>query len=110
MGAAWLAYLTVRRVTGLILGGALAAGLYALNPVVLYSFAARGHFDALHLFFLCAALLAYEKQRWKTMFLFFGLAAGIKYVALVAIPFFLRADDRSFSWLWGNEKGAAPDR
>ena len=33
IGAAWLAYLTVRRVTGLALGGVLAAGLYAFNPL-----------------------------------------------------------------------------
>lgn len=34
VGAAWLAYLTVRRVTGSVGGGLLAAGLYALNPLV----------------------------------------------------------------------------
>ena len=34
VGAAWLAYLTVRRVTSSILGGTLAAALYTLNPMV----------------------------------------------------------------------------
>jgi hypothetical protein len=34
VGAAFLAYLTVRRVMGLIIGGVLAAGLFALNLVV----------------------------------------------------------------------------
>jgi hypothetical protein len=34
VGAAWLAYLTIRRVTRSILGATLAAALYALNPMV----------------------------------------------------------------------------
>jgi hypothetical protein len=34
VGAAWLAYVIVRRVMGSSLGGLLAAGLYVLNPVV----------------------------------------------------------------------------
>jgi hypothetical protein len=33
VGAAWLAYLIARRVAGSILGGLLAAGFYAFNPV-----------------------------------------------------------------------------
>jgi len=34
VGAAWLAYLTVRHVTGSILGGILATAFYAFNPMV----------------------------------------------------------------------------
>jgi hypothetical protein len=34
VGAAWLAYVTVRRVTGSVWGGVLASGLYAFNPLV----------------------------------------------------------------------------
>lgn len=56
IGAAWLAYLIVRRVTGSALGGVLAAGLYALNPLAAME-SLNGLETALGVF--CFALVAF---------------------------------------------------
>jgi len=58
VGAAWLAYLIVRRVLGSSLGGVLAAGLYALNPVVAME-SLNGLETALGVFCFALATLVY---------------------------------------------------
>jgi len=73
--------------------------LYAVNPVILYSFAGQGHFDAIHNFFLLGALVFYDRRSWAWMFVAAGLAIQSKYVAALAIPFLLRRDNLKWSWL-----------
>jgi len=73
------------------------AVLYAFNPVVLYSFAGQGHFDALQNFFLTAAVFGYDRKRWGWSFLCLGLAVQTKYVAVLTLPFFLRRDNLAYS-------------
>jgi GT2 family glycosyltransferase len=73
--------------------------LYAFNPVILYAFAGQGHFDAVHIFFLLAALLLYDRRRWGWMFLCLGVAIQIKYVALGVLPFFLGQDNWRRIWV-----------
>ena len=75
--------------------------LYALSPLVLYSFAGHGHFDAIQNFFLLAALFCYGKRRWMWMFACAGLAIQSKYVAVLAVPFLLRRDNWRYAWLAG---------
>jgi hypothetical protein len=70
--------------------------LYALNPVVLYSFAGQGHLDSLQGFFILAALAAHERRRWGWMWLFAGIAVQVKYMAVVALPFLLKRAN----WGW----------
>lgn len=71
--------------------------LYACNPVILYSFAGQGHFDAIQNFFLLAAVFAYDRRRWGWTFLCLGLAVQTKYVAILTLPFFLRRDNLAYS-------------
>jgi len=73
--------------------------LYAVNPVILYSFAGQGHFDAIHNFLLLGALVLYDRRSWAWMFVVAGLAIQSKYVAILAIPFLLRRENLQWSWL-----------
>ncbi len=73
------------------------AVLYAFNPVILYSFAGQGHFDALQNFFLLAAVFSYDRKRWGWTFWCLGLAVQTKYVAVLTLPFFLRRDNLAYS-------------
>ena len=73
--------------------------LYALNPVILYSFAGQAHFDAVQGFWLCGALYLYGRKRWAWMFLMAGLSVQCKYVAVLALPFLLRRENLRYAWL-----------
>lgn len=71
--------------------------LYALNPLVLYSFAGEGHLDALQNFFLLGAVFFYDRKKWPLLFLFAGFAVQVKYVAIIAVPFFINRDNYKVS-------------
>lgn len=74
------------------------AVLYAFNPVVLHAFAGQGHLDAIHNFFLLAALWLYDQKRWGWMFFAIGLAVQSKYVAILILPFLFNRDSRPWFW------------
>ena len=74
------------------------AALYAINPVVLWSFAGEGHIDSFMLLGLALALLAWQTRAWVWMFLALALAFHIKYMAVFVFPFFVCR--RSWRWLW----------
>jgi hypothetical protein len=73
--------------------------LYALNPVILYSFAGQGHFDSIQCLLVLSALHCYERKRWRLMFLLFGLAIQTKYVAILGLPLFVRRDNWRALWI-----------
>lgn len=73
--------------------------VYALNPLVLYSFAGQGHYDVMQNFFLAAALVCYDRRRWAWMYLLAGLSVQTKYVAVFALPFFMRRDNWKLAWI-----------
>jgi hypothetical protein len=73
--------------------------LYALQPVVIYAFAGEGHIDALQNLTIVGLLLAHSKRRWRWFFLFAGLAAQVKYVALVVWPFLVNRNNRRHAWI-----------
>jgi hypothetical protein len=66
--------------------------LYALNPLVLYAFAAEGHVESLMLCMLAGAILMYRKKHYARMFFLLGCAASVKLTALMFIPLFVRRD------------------
>ncbi len=66
------------------------AGLYAFNPVPLTGIAAEGHFDAVLVFCLVAALWWQETRRWSWAWVALGMAIQIKLVAVLLVPLFLR--------------------
>jgi len=70
--------------------------LYAFNPLILYSFAGEGHFDSMQNFFLLGALCCYDRKKWLLLFIFAGLAIQVKYVAVIALPFFVNRDNFKF--------------
>jgi GT2 family glycosyltransferase len=70
--------------------------LYALNPLVLYSFAGGGHIDSVQNFFLLWAVVNYDKKRWVFLFVLAGLAVQIKFVAVIAVPFLLRKENYKY--------------
>jgi len=74
------------------------AALYAINPVVLWSFAGEGHIDSFMLLGLALALLAWQTRAWVWMFLALAFAFHIKYMAVFVFPFFVCR--RSWRWLW----------
>ena len=63
--------------------------LYAFNPVILYSVADSGYFDAISIFFLSAALLFYDRKKWVWMFVSVGIAIQSQPVTIIRIPFLL---------------------
>lgn len=73
--------------------------LYAFNPVILYSFAGEGHFDSIQIFFLLGALHLYDRRYWKGMFLFLALSVQAKYVAIIALPFFLNRNNAKYLFI-----------
>lgn len=64
----------------------LAAGLWLLNPAVIYVSTIWGQFDAVHTLWMMAALLAATNKRWGWSGLFMGLALLTKAQALTLIP------------------------
>lgn len=70
--------------------------LYALNPLVLISFAGQGHGDALQAVFLLAALCLYERKQSLLMFVCLGLAVQSKGVSILVVPFFITKENRRF--------------
>jgi hypothetical protein len=66
--------------------------LYAVNPLVLFSFAGEGHLESLLLFTLAAAILMYQRKHFAWMFMFLGCACCVKCTALMFIPLFVRKE------------------
>lgn len=66
--------------------------LYAINPLVLYSFAAEVHLESVMLCMLAMAMLLYQRRRFGWMFFFMGCAVAVKLTALMFIPLFVRKD------------------
>ncbi len=69
-----------------------AALLYAINPLVLFSFCAEGHLECIMMFFLAAALFTYDKKRFFLMFVFLGCAISVKLTAVMYLACFIRRD------------------
>ena len=74
------------------------AVLYSLNPLILMAFAAEGHFDALQSAFLLGTIWCHGRGKWVWMFLLAGAAVQTKYVAVLALPFFITR--RNWHWSW----------
>jgi len=75
------------------------AVLYALNPVVLVSFAGQAHLDSIMLFFMTAALLAYYSRRWILMFMLIALSIQAKQISILILPFLLKRENIRYSWI-----------
>ncbi len=67
----------------------LAAGLWALNPAMLYVSAYWAQVDSIHTLWMLAALLAALARRWGWSGLFMGLALLTKLHAIVLLPLLL---------------------
>lgn len=71
---------------------------YALSPLVLFSYAAEGHFDILMVFALTVAMLAHSKRWWATCGAAVAIAVGVKIMAAVVAPLLLwRSGKRGWS-------------
>jgi len=74
--------------------------LYALNPVVIISFAGQGHYDSVMVFFMCASLLAWYYRKWVIMFLALLLAVQSKQVSLLLVPFLINRSSIKYLWIF----------
>ncbi len=74
--------------------------LYALNPVVIISFAGQGHYDSVMVFFMCASLLAWYYRKWVIMFLSLLLAVQSKQVSLLLLPFLINRSSIKYLWIF----------
>lgn len=72
---------------------------YAANPLLLVFIAGEGHLDSLMVLLLClgVAFSLRGKDHWG--FLCIGGAGMAKYLAWLALPFLLRADNWKKSWI-----------
>lgn len=77
----------------------LWAGLYWLDPLVVFCTTATAHADALLPPLAIGALLAASRQRWIASGVLMGLAAGVKIWPVLLAPVFLRA-------AWGRARPA----
>ena len=66
--------------------------LYAVNPLVFYSFAAEGHAESIMLCMLAGALLLHQKKKYSWVFALIGCAASVKLTALMFLPLFIRKE------------------
>lgn len=69
------------------------AVFYALNPLILYSFAGQGHFDVMLIFFLMGAFICYDKKWWAGTFLLLGFSVQVKYITIICLPFFIQREN-----------------
>ncbi len=63
--------------------------IYAWSPIIIVSFAAKGHCDTPQIFFMMLALYLYSKQKRVTSVLSIGLAVLSKFISVVVVPFFI---------------------
>lgn len=73
--------------------------LYALNPVILTSFAGQAHQDGTMIFFLLSAIFFYLRRNLRLMFIALGLSIQMKYFALLCLPFFINRENLRYFWL-----------
>ncbi len=106
VGIAWLLW---RRF------GMEKALVYAWNPLVIYSFAGGGHYDALFVLAMVLGWMAWRNGRGVAAALWLGAAAALKWMALPLLAWavwrmFLAAlRDRNWRTpCWGLVAGAAP--
>ncbi len=71
---------------------------WALNPLALLFIAGDGHAEPAQLLPLLLGLWCVESGRTRRGFLLLGLAACMKYFAVLALPFVLRRDTLSRAW------------
>ncbi len=71
--------------------------LYAINPLVLYSFAAEGHLEAIIVFMLAASAVLYQRKKYRWMFFFLGCACAVKLTSIIYVPLFIRKDTLKFT-------------
>jgi len=72
--------------------------LYAVNPVVLYAFAAEGHVESILLCMLAGAMLMHQKKKFAFMFVLIGCAASVKLTAFIFIPLLIRKETLRYLW------------
>lgn len=63
--------------------------IYAWSPLVLISFAARGHCDSLQIFFVILALYFYSRQKNLSSITSITLAVAAKITSVIIVPFLL---------------------
>ncbi|ODS31359.1 MAG: hypothetical protein SCARUB_03526 [Candidatus Scalindua rubra] len=63
--------------------------IYAWSPLVLISFAARGHCDSLQIFFVILALYLYAIRKNLRSVISIGLAAISKFIFIIIAPFLI---------------------
>ncbi|MCG6879857.1 MAG: glycosyltransferase [Deltaproteobacteria bacterium] len=73
--------------------------LYAFNPVILWAFAAEGHFDVIQCFLLAGAICFFDRKKWGWMFLLAGLSVQVKYVSLPAVLFLINRENFRHVWI-----------
>ncbi|MCJ8344949.1 glycosyltransferase [bacterium] len=66
--------------------------IYALNPVILFSFAGQAHLDSMMMFFMILALLCFEKKSYPLMWILLALAFCSKYLCFLLVPMFFNRD------------------
>lgn len=66
--------------------------LYAVNPVVLYAFAAEGHVESIMLCMLAGAIFMHREKKFAIMFVLVGCAASVKLTALIFLPLLIRKE------------------
>ena len=73
--------------------------LYGLNPVILWAFAAEGHFDVVQCFLVAGAICFFDRKKWRWMFLLAGLSIQVKYVSALAVVFLLNRENIRYAWI-----------
>lgn len=71
---------------------------WALNPLALLFIAGDGHAEPAQILPLLLGLWCMESGRARRGFLLLGLAAAMKYFAVLALPFVLRRDNLRHAW------------
>ncbi len=63
---------------------------YALNPLIILEINGNMHLEGIMIFFLCAALLLWHRQKWIFSAICFGAAIAAKLWPLMLMPLFFR--------------------
>ncbi len=74
--------------------------LYAVHPLVLFSFAGEVHLDVFAVFWMTQALWCHAKGKPGYAFASIALAFHVKYTALVALPFFIDRHTWRRAWVF----------
>ena len=66
---------------------------YAINPLIMISFAGEAHLDSLQILLIVSAFWLQDQKKIHFAAVLFGLAVGVKFTSILFLPFLIRREN-----------------